>query len=338
MLKPYLHIASITIILFTFLHPSIAQSLQPDFQAYINQYKEAAIEQQRLHHIPASITMAQGLLESAAGKSELAKKANNHFGIKCTSDWKGATYHHDDDKAQECFRKYRHAEESWEDHSKFIQRPRYQSLFKLALTDYKGWAHGLSQCGYATDPTYPAKLIRIIEDYRLDLLVAESGSQHAPEVYKKDTANTDSLHINNAVMAADTVEIEEEVELADAAKMNEVSLYQDHRSGKQNGTRYIIAEEGESYTSLAYFLNIREKKLREYNDATDGRSLKKGDRVYLFYKHKFAPKRYKRYYVRKGDTAWSIAQKFGFRMKTIYELNGIPEGTPLVTRQELRLR
>ncbi len=317
---------------------SAQNALKADFQAYINLYRQAAIEQQRLHNIPASISMAQGLLESGAGKSELAVNANNHFGIKCTSDWQGATYRHDDDQRSECFRKYRHAAESWEDHSKFLLRPRYQSLFKLKMTDYKGWAHGLSQCGYATDPTYPAKLIRIIEEYQLDLLVAEAGSKHDPKVYERDTAHTDTLHLNNAVFAADTVDIEEEHELEEVARMNEVSLYQDHRSGTQNGTRYIIAEEGESYTSLAYFLNIREKQLRKYNDATDGRPLRKGDRVYLFYKHKYAPRKHARYYVRKNDTAWSIAQKFGMRMKTIYTLNGIPEGTPLVTRQELKLR
>ncbi len=321
---------------------SVPARLQPDFVNYINLYKNAAISQQREHKIPASITMAQGLLESGAGKSELATKANNHFGIKCTSDWKGETYRHDDDRRNECFRKYKHAEASWEDHSLFLLRPRYKELFSLELTDYKGWAHGLSRCGYATDPTYPAKLIRIIEDYRLDLLVAESGAEH-PD-YKKTTptneerVSTDTLHLDESITAADTIDIEEEHTFEEVAKMNDVTFYHDHRSGTQNGTRYIIAEEGESYSSLAYFLNIREKQLRKYNDATDGRMLQKGDRVYLFYKQKYAPKRYTYYYVRKGDTAWSIAQKFGFRMKSIYTLNGIPEGTPLVTRQQLRLR
>lgn len=314
------------------------KKLMPEYEQYIAIYKKAAIDQQREHNIPASITMAQGLLESGAGKSELAKNANNHFGIKCTSDWQGDTYRKDDDKRNECFRKYKKVEDSWEDHSKFLLRPRYAELFKLKVTDYKGWAHGLKQCGYATDPTYPAKLIRIIEDYQLDKLVSEAGAQHKKEKPKKVDKNADQDR-DQGVMAGDTVELEEEKDFREAAtEMKDVPLYQDHKSGFENGTRYIIAEEGESYSSLSYFLNMSEKQLRKYNDATDGRMLKKGDRVYLFRKHKYASRKHKYYMVKKKDTAWSIAQKFGFQMKSIYTLNGIPEGTPLTTRQELRLR
>lgn len=142
-----------------------------DYLAYIEQYKTIAMEQEKTYGIPAAITMAQGLLESSAGKSELATEANNHFGIKCTSDWHWETYHHDDDEQAECFRKYYHAEDSFIDHSLFLKnRKRYAPLFELDSTDYKAWAQGLKQCGYATDPNYPQKLIRLIERYHLDTI------------------------------------------------------------------------------------------------------------------------------------------------------------------------
>lgn len=137
-------------------------------KAYIEQFKEVAKDNMRQHGIPASITLAQGILESGAGNGRLAKEANNHFGIKCHTNWTGETITHDDDALQECFRKYRHASESFKDHSQFLtSRTRYNSLFKLTKDDYKGWAKGLRQAGYATDPGYPDKLIGIIERYEL---------------------------------------------------------------------------------------------------------------------------------------------------------------------------
>ena len=313
------------------------QKQMPEYMEYIEKYRQTAIDQQREHNIPASISMAQGLLESGAGKSELARNANNHFGIKCTSDWNGASYHKNDDKQNDCFRKYRNAKDSWEDHSKFLLRPRYEELFKLKVTDYKGWSHGLKRCGYATDPTYPAKLIRIIEDYGLDKLTSEAGAKHKNQTEKAKDEKADPDR-DQGVLAGDTVELTDRMDFSEAAGMKDVTIYQEHKAGFENGTRYIIAEEGESYRSLAHYLNMTEKQLRKYNDATDGRSLRKGDRVYLFRKHKYADRKHKTYFVRKHDTAWSIAQRFGFQMKSLYTLNGIPEGTPLTTRQELRLR
>ena len=130
---------------------------------YIEKYHNEAIAQQKKYNIPASITLAQGILESGAGKGRLAVKANNHFGIKC-SDWSGAKIYHNDDRRNECFRKYKSPLESYEDHSKFlVSRDRYSSLFDLKVTDYKGWAEGLRKAGYATDPKYPQKLIKLIE-------------------------------------------------------------------------------------------------------------------------------------------------------------------------------
>ena len=145
-----------------------AQTKNPIYLDYINKYKDIAIDHQKRYKIPASITLAQGLLESAAGTSELARKSNNHFGIKCHNSWEGKRVYNDDDEKAECFRKYRNSKESYEDHALFLTKsPRYEKLFKLDITDYKGWAHGLKRCGYATDKAYASKLIQTIELYGL---------------------------------------------------------------------------------------------------------------------------------------------------------------------------
>lgn len=145
-----------------------AQIRNKQYENYIKKYRELAVEEMKKYHIPASITLAQGLLESGAGQSTLARKSNNHFGIKCGSDWRGKTVSHDDDARGECFRAYKHPKDSYEDHSKFLAgRSRYASLFKLKITDYKGWARGLKKAGYATNPRYADQLIGIIELYEL---------------------------------------------------------------------------------------------------------------------------------------------------------------------------
>ncbi len=182
------------IILFLLPLVSLAQSKR---QAYIDQFKSIAVREMRIYGIPASITLAQGILESGDGTSRLATQGNNHFGIKCHDDWKGGRMYHDDDEKNECFRKYKHAEESYRDHSEFLKnRSRYATLFELAKTDYKGWAKGLKKAGYATSPTYADALINLIEQnnlHRLDLeglegeltfedrtLSAKNGAKYIP--------------------------------------------------------------------------------------------------------------------------------------------------------------
>lgn len=165
---------------------------------YIDRYKHIAIDKMLVYKIPVSITLAQGVLESGSGRSELAKKSNNHFGIKCHKGWKGKKVRHDDDKKRECFRKYQHPEESFNDHSAFLTtRSRYASLFELKLDNYKGWAKGLKKAGYATDRKYPSKLINIIESYQLykyDALVLNKKLK-----YKKG-AKTPKKHNNFIVV------------------------------------------------------------------------------------------------------------------------------------------
>lgn len=159
-----------------------AQRKNKAYEDYIRQYHKIAVEEMKRYHIPASITLAQGLLESGAGRSELARKSNNHFGIKCGRSWDGRTVRADDDAPNECFRAYRHAKDSYRDHSKFLRMgARYAFLFRLKITDYKGWARGLKKAGYATDPRYADRLINIIELYDLDRYDSKKGLEWAEE-------------------------------------------------------------------------------------------------------------------------------------------------------------
>ena len=301
---------------------------------YIEQYRDLAIEQQRKHKVPAAITMAQGILESGAGQSELATKANNHFGIKCTSDWTGRTITRDDDKKNECFRRYAEVEDSYEDHSLFLKRKRYESLFALPIGDYKAWAHGLKACGYATDPKYPEKLINLIELYELQELSFDKNLKAGGFVDDSDLTWKDPEEVPDVIVRAAQGGINDYV----YPPMEDLELYNDHPSGYRNGVRYIIASQGETFASLSYYLNMREKTLRKYNDALDTRELEPGDMVYVYPKKNKTKKNYSYYYFKPGDTAWEIAQKYGIKLKSLYKLNGIPYGTELSTQQRLKLR
>ena len=298
---------------------------------YIEKYRDMAIEQQIKHRIPAAITMAQGILESNAGRSELATNANNHFGIKCASDWVGLTFSADDDTQNECFRKYATVADSYEDHSLFLMRKRYASLFVLPIADYKSWAHGLKACNYATDPKYADKLIRLIELYNLQALTLDSTLINGGFVTEKDTAWQNTEDGQEITFAYED----------DSYTINEIiSAYNDHQSKRINGVRYIIANDGDTFASLAIYLNMYERTLRRYNDALDTRELKPGDIVYIYPKKNKASRKTPNYYFRanSGEDAWSISQKFGIKLKSLYKLNGIPFGTPLTTTQQLDLR
>ena len=173
-----------------------AQTRNKQYEEYIKKYRDLAVSEMKKYHIPASITLAQGLLESGAGQSTLARKSNNHFGIKCGSDWKGKTVSHDDDARGECFRAYKHPKQSYEDHSKFlVGRSRYASLFKLKITDYKGWARGLKKAGYATDPRYAQRLIDIIELYDLDKYDKKGGLK-----WMKENPNPHQPYVANGLL------------------------------------------------------------------------------------------------------------------------------------------
>ena len=262
------------------------------YQTYINQYKDLAIEQMLRYHIPASITLAQGLFESSAGRSVLATQGNNHFGIKC-HNWTGPTQYHDDDARGECFRVYKDARDSYEDHSKFLARqPRYARLFELGQRNYKGWAQGLKQCGYATNPQYANKLIQIIELYKLfdydkakrfDRFMAEhSGSEQA---------------------------------------VNAQGLL--HPIYKFNDNYFLITREGDTFKALGKEVEINWRKLAKYNERDKNDVMHKGEIVYLKKKRKKAPKQYKNrpHIVKKGESMYIISQKYGIRLKNLYKMN-----------------
>ena len=227
------------------------------YQTYINQYKDLAIEQMLRYRIPASITLAQGLFESRAGQSDLARQGNNHFGIKC-HNWTGPTQYHDDDARGECFRVYQDAKESYEDHSRFLaKQPRYSRLFSLNTTDYKGWAHGLKSCGYATNPQYANKLIQIIELYRL-----------------QDYDKAKSFDRFMATHSGTDVPINAE------GTLHPIHIFNDNY--------YLYAREGDTFKSIGREVNISWRKLAKYNERDKKAILHKGDVIYLKKKRKKA--------------------------------------------------
>ena len=315
---------------------------------YIAKWKDVAMQHQKDYGIPASITLAQGLLESGAGQSELATEANNHFGIKCTSDWLGDVYRHDDDRKAECFRMYRDAEESFKDHALFLKRSRYERLFTYSLTDYPAWAQGLKDCGYATDPTYPKKLIRIIEEYRLnDYVIAakeDKPQEDAAPVLttdkKAEVPSKDDVVVLTAapVIASFSQDPEPPYVRPLTAKEEKAEFFAHHGKGKCNGVKYTLAREGDTYATVAFSLNVTERSLRENNDAL-GRDLKPGDRIYMSKKKTQAPKEHPYTWVQPGESVWELIQKEGITEKAFRELNGIPVDVRVFeTRQQVLLR
>ena len=257
-----------------------AQPRNKQYEEYIKKYRDIAVREMKRYHIPASITLAQGLLESGAGQSTLARKSNNHFGIKCGGDWNGRTVSHDDDARGECFRAYKHAEESYEDHSKFLAgRPRYAGLFKLKITDYKGWAHGLKKAGYATNPRYADQLIGIIELYDLHKYDTKDGlkwMKRNPDPHQPYVANG-LLYI--VVREGDTWKsISKEVGISQKKLISYNDLYKGYalRVGdilyleKKNSKatkEYIVhvLRGGESMHSISQRYGIRLKNLYKLN-------------------------------------------------------------------------
>lgn len=279
------------------------------YQTYINQYRDLAIEQMLKFKIPASITLAQGLLESGAGYSELATKGNNHFGIKCHG-WTGRKTYHDDDEAQECFRAYNNVYESYEDHSLLLSRqPRYRSLFSLDGDDYKGWAHGLKKCGYATSPTYAQKLIGIIELYKLQ----QYDKAKKYDRFMESRTYKESPSAKGGIL---------------------------HPIHRYNKNYYIVVKQGDTFRSLGKELGLSYRKIAKYNERNKRDKLVVGETIYLKKKQKKADKTYKNrpHTVKPGESMYSIAQYYGMRVKSLYKKNGLsPDYVPKVG-DKLRVR
>ena len=276
------------------------------YEAYIEKYKDVAIFHMKKYKIPASITLSQGLLESGAGLGSLTQKSNNHFGIKCHNDWNGERVTAADDTPNDCFRKYKKAEESFDDHSRFLtEKKRYSSLFLLDITDYKGWASGLQKAGYATDKAYANKLIKLIEDY---------------ELYQYDRKGS-----------REKIEREE-------IKIIRPQLQSKHTPYKTHGLVYIIAQQDDSYQSIANEFDFKVKDLCKYNEVPEQFPLQAGDIVYFEKKKNKADKPYFEHVVLVGESMYSISQLYGVKAENLYKMNKKDENYVPVEGDVLRLR
>ncbi len=275
---------------------------------YIDTYKDLAIEQMLKYNIPASITLAQGLLESGAGYSRLATKGNNHFGIKC-HNWRGRTMRENDDAPNECFRVYKNARESYEDHSVFLTTERrYASLFKLSRYDYKGWARGLKAAGYATSPTYASSLISLIERYNLS---------------KYDKATKYNKFVTRHEPREDELPYGEDY----------------HPIYMTNRNFYVVAREGDTFMDISRELGISYGTLAKYNERNKKDVLSDGERVYLKKKRSKADKAYKKmpHIVQDGESMYDIAQQYGITLKSLYKMNKLSPNYSIAVGDTLRV-
>lgn len=284
---------------------------------YIEQYKDMAIREMQRTGIPASITLAQGMLESDYGNSTLARKAYNHFGIKCHSSWSGKRVYHDDDRRNECFRKYNNVYESYRDHSEFLtESNRYEFLFDYKPTQYKAWARGLKKAGYATSPTYARKLIDLIERYKLYNYDSPQGRQIAA------SNSTSSINSTNRLGNVDNFEIS----------------HPGHKVRMRNRIDYIITKQGDTYRSLTEELDLLPWELKKYNDLDDHPEIKPGQVLYLQPKRNKAAVGYNYHIVKEGDTMRSISQLYGIKLEELFEKNNMEEGEKVEPGQKLWLR
>ena len=271
------------------------------YQTYIDTYRDLAIYEMLQYNIPASITLAQGLLESGAGNSTLSRKGNNHFGIKCHG-WTGRTMHQDDDEEGECFRVYDSPFDSYEDHSLFLLRPRYKRLFSLRRTDYVGWAKGLKECGYATNPRYAQLLIDIIRCYNLNVLDKET--------------RYDASNIRKAGAGKPQADMPKRFK-------HHTAQVRQHTVRMNNKNYYVVARGGDTFKSIAEEFDLSYSKIAGYNERRKDDVLSAGDIVYLEKKKKKADKAFKKtpHTVQPGESMYSIAQLYGIRLKSLYKKN-----------------
>ena len=293
----------LSVIAFFIIISGFAQQIPMTREQYIQKYYPLAISEMERSGIPASITLAQGCWESQNGNSVLATEGNNHFGIKCKSEWKGKKIYHDDDAIGECFRKYVHAEASYVDHSNFLMAgSRYGFLFQLDPKDYTGWARGLKQAGYATDPGYAERLIKIIEDFKL-------------YVYDSYGANRQIAAITN---------IPEKTKKAQPTITRTKAV--SRKVEMRNGLRSIVVAEGDTYESLTKRFRLKDWELYTYNDFAEGRRLKPNEILYIQAKYKKANKLHKQHVAENGDTMHYIAQRYGIKLKPLLRRNRMDAG------------
>jgi len=301
-------------IAFFVLASGFAQKQQLTREEYIQKYYKFAISEMERSGIPASITLAQGCWESGNGNSRLATEGNNHFGIKCKAEWRGKKIYHDDDEKGECFRKYAHAEASYIDHSNFLMSgSRYSFLFQLDPKDYVGWAHGLKKAGYATDPTYAERLIKIIEEFKL-------------HIYDEYGANNQIASLTH--QPAQAKQLGTNLKKTSAA----------HKIELRNGLRTIVVAEGDTYESITKDLGMKDWELHTYNDFDRNKKLRANEILYIEAKYKKGSKSHKQHLAEDGDTMHYIAQRYALRMKPLLKRNRLKSGDTLVAGQIVYLR
>jgi len=304
-------------------------------EEYIDRYKRIAVAHMERYGIPASITLAQGILESDCGNSPLSLSSNNHFGIKCKKNWTGERVYHDDDERGECFRKYPSVEASYADHAEFLDsQSRYDPLFAYSPTDYEHWARGLKAAGYATAPDYADRLIRIIEESRLYLLDRDDGLR----LYASQTCGGDgtaeswfSDHSTvGSLSDADRID-------PDAYRVT-INARRGYDIYRANGLFYVTAKEGDTYESIGEIFRLSARNLRRFNDRRPGCEPAKGEAVFIRRKRKQWDGNMQYHIVAEGETLHSVSQSYGIRLRSLAKMNGLKTSSAVSKGDCLRLK
>ena len=319
--------------------PAVSPSARvvADAQSYIAKYKDLAISEMKRTGVPASITLAQGMIESDYGQSSLATRGNNHFGIKCHNGWTGPAIYHHDDKRNDCFRKYNRVEDSYYDHSDFLRTgSRYSFLFDLPVTDYKAWAKGLKQAGYATNPDYPNMLIRKIEESSLYYFDNPVLPEKTP--VPMTAVKVDPGLVTEAGNTEKAPAVIEDIQMPPVINDNFVVSARVSRVMENNRIQYIIVKDGESLEMIENEFELLKWELQRYNELPEGYTPVAGQILYLQPKRDRAEAGKETHTAAQGDTMYSISQKYGVKVKKLYEYNGMTEGEEPVPGQQVRLR
>ena len=307
-------------------------------EEYIERYKHIAIDHMERYGIPASITMAQGILESDSGNSNLARRSNNHFGIKCKKGWTGQKVYHTDDAPDECFRKYDSVEESYEDHANFLdQSPRYDSLFAYEATDYRSWARGLKAAGYATAPDYAQRLTKIIEDNKLFLLDQEGGDAlYTSRLRDEATQAANEFEQSSSVSTPITTEgrVDPNHYRVVERTYNGFSVYEN------NGSHFVIARTGDTFEQIAQTFGLTPHTIRKYNeiDAKSTADPIQGEKIYIERKQNRWYGEQSTHRVMPGETLQSISQEYGVRLSKLASMNKLKDDSPLQLGAQILLR
>ncbi|MFA9290686.1 MAG: glucosaminidase domain-containing protein [Solirubrobacteraceae bacterium] len=323
------------LLIFTIFFHSLIFSQDEKEINYIIKHAGLAIQEMNLYKIPASIKLAQGIIETGGGQSRLAEKANNHFGIKCKAEWKGESIYHDDDALGECFRKYQSVEASYRDHSKFLaERPYYKSLFTLPILDYKAWSVGLKTSGYATNPNYSQMLITKIKTYKLyefDLPLNTSLEDKHAELYPQySNSLVAKIEDKNQPIVMPQDDFQKTTPTNNKLDPNKRIL------NHENGLKYVILQKRETITKVGTTFQIPEKDLLYYNDLIFP-SLAKEEQ-FIFLEKKKNTGFNSTYTVQKGDTMYGISQKLGMDIYYLYHFNSMKHTQEPVENQVLALK